>query len=39
MMYKAKFAVWSEMRTKHKTQIESRVEFFSVKPGGREKNC
>jgi hypothetical protein len=34
MMYKAKAAVCSEIRTKHSTQSEQHVEFFNVKPGG-----
>ena len=32
MMYKATFAVCSEIRTKHSTQGERRVEFLNVKP-------
>ena len=31
-MYKAKFAVYSEVRTKESTQGEHRVEFLNVKP-------
>ena len=34
MMYKAKVAVCSDIRTKHSTQSEHRVEFFKFKPGG-----
>jgi len=34
MMYKAKVAVSSEIRTKHSTSSEHHVEFFNVKPGG-----
>jgi len=34
MMYKAKVAVWSGIRTKNSTQIEHHVEFLNVKPGG-----
>jgi len=34
MMYKAKVAVCSEIRTKRSTQSEHNVEFFNVKPGG-----
>jgi hypothetical protein len=34
MMYKAKVAVSSEIRTKHSTQSEYHVEFFNIKPGG-----
>ena len=32
MMYKAKVAVCSEIRTKHSTQSERHVEFLNVKP-------
>jgi len=34
MMYKAKGAVFSEIRTKHSKQRVHHVEFFYVKPGG-----
>jgi hypothetical protein len=34
MMYKAKVAVCSEIRTKHSAQSENHVEFFNVIPGG-----
>jgi len=34
MMYKAKIAVCSEIRSKHSTQSELRVELLNVKPGG-----
>ena len=34
MMYKAKVAVCSEIRTKHSTQIVRHVEFLNIKPGG-----
>jgi hypothetical protein len=34
MMYKAKAAVFSEIRTKHSMQSQHRVEFLNVKPGG-----
>jgi len=34
MMYKAKFAVSSQICTKRSTQSEHHVEFFNVKPGG-----
>jgi len=34
MMYTAKAAVCSEIRTKHSTQSERHVEFLNVKPGG-----
>jgi len=34
MMYKAKVAVCSEIRTKHPTQGEHHVEFLNIKPGG-----
>ena len=33
MMYKAKVAVCSDIRTKHSTHSEHHVEFFNVKPG------
>ena len=35
MMYKAKFAVYSEIRTKRSTQSEHHVEFLNFKPGGK----
>jgi len=34
MMYKGKVAVCAEIRTKHFTESEHRVEFVNVKPGG-----
>ena len=34
MMYKAKAALCSEIRTKHSTQSEQNLEFLDVKPGG-----
>ena len=34
LMYKAKVAVCSDIRTKHSTQSERQVEFLIVKPGG-----
>ena len=34
MMYKAKVAVRSDIRTKQSTQRERHVEFLNVKPGG-----
>jgi hypothetical protein len=34
MMYKAKAAVCSVIRTKYSTQSEHHVEFSNVKPGG-----
>jgi len=37
-MYTAKAAVCSEIRTKHSTQSEHRVEFLNVKPGGTYRN-
>ena len=37
-MYKAKVAVYSEIRTKHSMQNEDDVEFFNVKPGGTYRN-
>jgi hypothetical protein len=33
-MYKAKIAVFSEIRTKYWTQGEHHVEFFNFKAGG-----
>ena len=38
MMYKAKVAVCSEIRTKHSTQSEHHVEFFNVNPLNAELN-
>jgi len=38
MMYEAKVAVCSEIRTKHSTQREHHVEFLNVKPGGKYRN-
>ena len=34
MLYKAKVAVCSEIRTKHSTQSERNVEFLNVESGG-----
>ena len=34
MMYTAKVAVCSEIRTKHSTQSENDVEILIMKPGG-----
>jgi len=34
-VYKAKFAVCSQIRTKHSTQSEPNLEFSKVKPGGK----
>ena len=34
MMYKAKVAVCSDIRTEHPKQSERHVEFVNVKPGG-----
>ena len=34
MMYKAKVALSSHIRTKHSAQSERHVEFLNVKPGG-----
>ena len=39
MLYKAKVAVCSDIRTKHSKQSERHVEFLNVKPGGTERNC
>jgi len=33
MMYKAKVAVCSEIRTKHSKQSERHIELLNVKPG------
>jgi hypothetical protein len=38
MTYKAEVAVCSEIRTKHSTQSEHRVEFLNVKLGGTQRN-
>ena len=38
MMYKAKVAVSSDIRTKHSQQSERHVEFLNVKPCGTERN-
>jgi hypothetical protein len=37
-MYKAKFAICSEIRIKHSTQSEHRVDFLNVKPCGTQNN-
>ena len=34
MIYKAEVTVCSDIRTKHSTQSESRVEILNVKPVG-----
>jgi len=34
MLYKAKVAHCSEIRTKHSTQSEHHIELLNVKPGG-----
>jgi hypothetical protein len=34
MLYKAKVAICSEIRTKQSTLSEHHVEFLNVKPGG-----
>jgi len=34
VVYKAKVAVCSEIRTNHSTQAENHVEFFNFKPVG-----
>jgi hypothetical protein len=36
-MYKAKVAVYPEIRTKHSMQGKHHVEFFIVKPGGTNR--
>jgi len=33
MMYKANFAVFSEIRTKYATQSEHHADYLNVKPG------
>ena len=38
MMYKAKVAVSSDIRTKHSKKSEGHVGFLNVKPGGTERN-
>ena len=38
MMYKAKVAVCSDIRTKHSTHTEHHVQFLNVNPGGMERN-
>ena len=38
MMYKAKVAVCSDIRTKHSKQSERHAEFLNVKPGGKGKS-
>ena len=34
VMYKAKFAVCSDIRTKHSTQSEGHITFLNFNPGG-----
>ena len=38
MMYKAKVAVCSDIRTKHSKLSGRHLEFLNVKPGGKERN-
>ena len=38
MKYKAKFAVCSEIRTKHSTRSEHNLEFLNVQPCGTKRN-
>ena len=38
MLYKAKVAVCSDIRTKHSAQRDRHVEFLNVKLGGTERN-
>ena len=38
MLYTAKVAVCSDIRTKQSTQSEDHVEFLNVKTGGTERN-
>jgi hypothetical protein len=35
MMYKAIVAAFSDIRTKHSTHSQRRVEFVNVRPGGK----
>ena len=37
MMYKAKVAVCSDIRTKHSTQSEPHVEFLNINPLNTER--
>jgi hypothetical protein len=39
MMYKAKVAVCSKIRTKRSKQSENHVEFLNVKLCGSYRNC
>ena len=39
MLYKAKVAVLSDIRTKHSKQREWYVEILNVKPVSMERNC
>ena len=34
MLYNAKIALCSDIRTKHSMHIERHVEFLNIKPGG-----
>ena len=38
MLYKAKVAVRSDIRTKHSTQSERHAEFLNGQPAGAERN-
>ena len=38
MLYKAKVAVWSDIRTKHSKRRERHVEILNGKPVGKERN-
>ena len=38
MLYKAKVAVCSDIRTKHSAQSEHHVEYLNVKHCGAERN-
>ena len=38
MLYKAKVAVCSDIRTKNSMQSERHFEFSNVKPGDTERN-
>ena len=39
MLYKAKVAVCSDIRTKHSKQSEHHVKFLNVKPGVTARLC
>ena len=39
MLYKAKVALCSDIRTKPSTQSEHHVEFLNIEPGGTERDA